>query len=115
MAPKVEAYRHGEIVIDGRTYRQDVIIFPDRVLSPWWREEGHSLSLADVWEVVEVQPEVFVIGQGSMGRMEVPPETRRELSKRGMRVIVEPTPLAVKTYNALRERAHVVAALHLTC
>ncbi len=115
MAPKIETYRFGEIVIDGRRYTRDVIVFPDRVFSPWWREEGHSLSPADLWEVVQDPPEVLVIGQGSAGRMDVPEETRRWLEARGIRVITQPTPLAVQTYNALRERRRVVAALHLTC
>jgi hypothetical protein len=42
-APKIESYRFGEIVIDGRRYSNDVIIYPDRVDGKWWREEGHSL------------------------------------------------------------------------
>ncbi len=113
--PRIEVYQHGEIVIDGRTYRHDVIVFPDRVLSPWWRQEGHTLARADLWDVVQARPEIVVIGQGSMGRMVVPEEVRRWLEQQGIRVLVQPTPLAVKTYNALRERHRVIAALHLTC
>jgi hypothetical protein len=114
-APKIESYRFGEIVIDGRRYSNDVIVYPDRVDSQWWREEGHSLSPTDVSEVLQMPPEVLVIGQGSPGRMDVPAETRRQLQDAGMEVIAEPTEQACKTYNRLRTKRRIVAALHLTC
>ena len=114
-APRIESYCFGEIVIDGRRYSNDVIVYPDRVDGQWWREEGHSLSPSDVWEVLQTPPEVLVIGQGSPGRMDVPAETLRKLRESGMEVIVEPTERACKTYNRLRGKRRVVAALHLTC
>jgi len=30
-APKIESYGFGEIVIDGRRYSSDVIVYPERV------------------------------------------------------------------------------------
>jgi hypothetical protein len=114
-APKIESYRFGEIIIDGRRYSSDVIVYPDRVDSHWWRQDGHSLSPTDVWEVLQTPSDVLVIGQGSPGRMDVPAETRRQLQDAGMEVIVEPTEQACKTYNRLRRKRRTVAALHLTC
>ena len=32
MAPKIESYRFGHIVIDGETHTNDVIILPERVI-----------------------------------------------------------------------------------
>ena len=113
--PKIEHYQFGEIIIDGRRYSRDVIIYPDRVESRWRREESHSLSLADVWEVVQAAPEVLVIGQGRMSRMDVPTETWQGLQQAGIEVIAEPTTQACKTYNRLCAQKRVAAALHLTC
>jgi hypothetical protein len=115
VSPKIDSYRFGMITVDGRRYHHDVIIYPDRVDHEWWREEGHSLSPADLWEVLRAPPEVLVIGQGSVNRMEVPDETRRQLQQAGIEVIAEPTSRACETYNRLREKRRVVAALHLTC
>jgi len=112
---KVDAYRFGEIVIQGKPYRRDLILFPDRVLPNWWRQEGHRLSLDDLRAVLDDPPQVLVIGQGASARMEVPAAVRRALEARGIRVIAQPTAQAVQTYNALGERERVVAALHLTC
>jgi hypothetical protein len=114
-SPKIENYKFGEIVIDGRRYSSDVIVYPDRIDSQWWRKEGHSLEPADVPEVLQAPPEVLVIGQGNPGRMDVPAETRRKLEETGIEVIVEPTTQACDTYNRLRGKRRVVAALHLTC
>ena len=62
--PQIDSYRFGEIVIDGRHYSHDVIIYPDHVDSDWWRAEGHSVEPSDLAEVLESPPEVLVIGQG---------------------------------------------------
>ena len=48
----IDQYSFGQIDIDGRRYDADVIILPDRVLSSWWREEGHNLCEADLAEVL---------------------------------------------------------------
>ncbi len=113
--PRIEHYRFGQIIIDSQHYSQDVMIYPNRVDGDWWREEGHSLSPADVAEVLQTPPEVLVIGQGSAGRLSVPDETRAQLEAAGIEVIVEWTERACDTYNQLRDRRRVVAALHLTC
>lgn len=113
--PKIESYSFGEIVIDGKHYSNDVIVYPGRVDGHWRREEGHSLAPEDVWEVLQTSPDVLVIGQGSSGQMDVPFETRRKLQDAGIQVIAEPTGSACKTYNRLRGKRRVVAALHLTC
>ena len=114
-APRIESYSFGEIVIDGKHYSSDVIIYPNRVDGHWWREEGHSLAPEDIWDVLQVPPDILVIGQGSAAQMDVPDETRHKLREVGIEVIAEPTKCACKTYNRLCTRKCVVAALHLTC
>jgi hypothetical protein len=81
----------------------------------WWRDEGHSLALADLPDVLQYPPEVLVVGQGSVGRMDVPNETRYHLQGLGIEVIMETTSRACEIYNRLCEKRRVVAALHLTC
>ena len=75
--PKIESYRFGQIVIDGRTYHKDVIITPRGILPNWWRAQGHSLSIADLAAVLENPPQVLVIGQGAFGRMRPAEHTRK--------------------------------------
>jgi hypothetical protein len=113
--PLIDSYGFGRIVVDGRGYQRDLIIFPDRVAEAWQRKEGHSLSPADVAEVLESRPDVLVVGRGMFGRMNVPADTLTVLRDAGIEVVAEPSGRACETYNRLREARRVVAALHLSC
>ena len=113
---QVGAYSFGQLEVASRVHTSDLIITPDRVISPWWRSEGHRLSAYDLRDIFDLQPEVIVLGTGYYGRMTIPRETRIELEERGMRVIAAETGNAVEQFDRLqRDAARVVAALHLTC
>ncbi len=113
---QVDDYSFGAIVIDGRRYTRDVLILPGRILSPWWRKDGHRLDVADIEPVLAAEPEVFVIGTGSLGRMRVPPETLDALNERGIMTRALPTGEAVKVYNGWVNNGRSIAAgFHLTC
>ena len=114
----IESYEFGTIVIKGKRYRSDVIVFPDRVLDGWWRREGHRLNVGDLDEVLkaEPQPKVLIVGTGYSGLMKVSDEVEQLLSSRGIKLIAEPTKQACQTFNdLLRTRKRVVSAFHLTC
>ncbi len=111
----IDAYSFGSITVDGRRYTSDVIIYPERVDSSWWRKEGHNLCMEDLGEVLRYQPEVLVIGQGKPGLMAVRADLIERLNQRGIEVHAAPTAKAVKLYNRLSPGKKAVAALHLTC
>jgi hypothetical protein len=113
---QITGYRFGKIEIDGQTYSSDVIVTPERVITAWWRKQGHSLAVADLGEAMAAKPDVLVVGTGYYGRMDVPEETRRYLRTLGIQLSEARTGDAVKEFNRLqKEYARVVAALHLTC
>ena len=112
---KIDSYSFGRIVINGKTYTSDVIIYPGTVNSEWWRREGHLLQLADLEEALQAGPDVLVIGTGSFGIMRVPGETVDRITAKGIAVKVERTGKAVEVYNELQGKVTVIAALHLTC
>jgi len=113
---KITHYEFGQISIDGKDYRTDVIISSDGVRDQWWRKEGHNLAIDDLAGVLQEKPAVVVIGCGYYGRMQVPEKTRAYLAELGIRVEVANTPEAVARFNELqKECAQIVAALHLTC
>jgi hypothetical protein len=111
----IESYRFGRIVVDGKSYTSDVIIYPDRVQANWWRRQGHCLAPEDLKGVVTEGAETLIVGTGSSALMRVPPETRQYLTCKGFEVIVQNTHDACQTYNHLSEQGRVIAALHLTC
>ena len=111
---KIDYYSFGKIVINGKTYSRDVIIFPDRVFSPGWRKEGQLVRMEDRADAVKEKPGGLVIGQGFSGLMSVPRELVDELRSMGMEVLTSGTTEAVNTFNKLAGKS-VIAALHLTC
>lgn len=111
----INFYQFGKIVIDGKEYDSDVIIYPNRVDSRWWRKEGHSLSLEDIKEVIKGKPDILIVGKGDPGLMEVPKKTEEEIKLKGIKLMVEKTEEACNLYNKLCKSNKVIAALHLTC
>jgi hypothetical protein len=111
----IDSYDFGRIVINGKRYSSDLIVFSDKVRDGWWRKEGHRLHVEDLKDVLEVKPEVLVVGTGYSGLMRVPPETRRYVESEGIEFIAQKTAEACETFNRLVKSRKVVAALHLTC
>ncbi len=111
----IESYSFGKIMIDGEEYTEDVIIFPDRVKSSWWRKKGHELQAEDLDSAIESEPEVLVVGTGAHGRMSITEKVRELIESEGIDLIVETTGEASKIYNEISGEKETVAALHLTC
>ena len=111
----VDSYQFGQVVVNGKKYTSDVIIFPHRVIDSWWRKRGHQLCLEDIAEVLTENPEVLIVGTGASGLMKVLPEVQRAAQAQGIKLIAEPTSEACNIYNQLCHSQRVVAALHLTC
>jgi len=111
----IESYHFGRIVIKGREFTTDVVIFPDRVYGSWWRNEGHVLSVDDIKEIIDAEPEVLVVGTGYSGLMKVNQEAKQHLRSSGIELIVAKTGEACEIYNELSRTRRAVAALHLTC
>jgi len=112
----INSYKFGYIVVDGKSYTSDVIIYPQKINAHWWREEGHLLLPQDIKEILlKEKPEVLIIGTGDLGLMKVPPETLKYIKSKGIEVKVEPTRLACQLYNKIYNSRKTIAALHLTC
>jgi hypothetical protein len=111
----IDSYDFGEIVIGGKRYISDVIIYPDRVKDEWWRREGHRLSVEDLGDVLDHKPDLIVVGIGNPGLVRVLPDTEKLIKSRGIELIVQPTKEACQTYNQLVSTRKVIALLHLTC
>jgi hypothetical protein len=112
----ITGYRFGRIDIEGRPYKWDLIITPERVIETWSRRQSHRVAAADLAEVVAAKPDVVVVGTGCYGRMAVSAEARHYLETQGIQVRDAPTHQAVNDFNQLQAKhARVVAALHLTC
>lgn len=112
----IKDYTFGKIVIDEKDYTSDVIVYPDRVVPSWRREQGHLLMPEDLRSVIAEHPQILVVGTGYFGRMEVPTETIARLRDAGIQTLIARTKDAVADFERLQQNeVKVIAVLHLTC
>ncbi len=111
----IDSYQFGEIVVNGKKYSSDVLIFPDKVIDNWRRKTGHELCPEDIAGVLKENPEVLVVGSGASGLVEVLPRVEEIARAKGIELIVETTDRACDIYNRLSHFQRIVAALHITC
>lgn len=111
----IEHYDFGKMVVDGRAYSADLVLLPGRINSSWWRQEGHTLSPADLQDVLAEEIEVLVIGTGFFGLMKVSSGVEQAAAAKGIQLVVEKTKTAVQSYNEHAARKKTAGAFHLTC
>lgn len=111
----IESYDFGRMVVDGKTYSSDVVIYPDLINSSWWRKSGHRLCLEDLDNVFKENPEILVIGTGFMGLMKVEEEVKQYVKKKGISLYTKKTKNAVQIFNDLSSQKKTIGAFHLTC
>ncbi|MEM2815961.1 MAG: Mth938-like domain-containing protein [Candidatus Bathyarchaeia archaeon] len=114
----IEYYDFGVMVVKGKRYTRDLIVFADAVFDGWWRREGHKVFVSDLRHVLDHDPppEILVIGTGYNGLVEVMPEVKETLRTKGIEIIAQPSREAYKTFNKLLSSGRNVAgAFHLTC
>ncbi len=112
----IETCSFGLIVIDGKKYTSDLIIYPDGDIADYWRRKsGHRLSSDDIGELIKSGPEVIIAGTGVSGLMKSEKELEGLLHEKNIRFISEPNRRAMEIYNELSIKKRVGACFHLTC
>ena len=111
----IESYSFGRMTVDGEQYTSDLILFPDKIVSNWWRVSGHKLCLQDLEKVIKEKPEILIIGTGAMGAMKVKEEVKLVAQHEGITLIIEKTGKAAQVYNNHSPDKKVIGAFHLTC
>ena len=112
----IDSYSFGQIIIDGVEYNDDLIVFPDRIKSFWWRNDGHVLKTRDLQEVFEYKPEVLIVGLGFSGQMRIESSVKSQLKREGIKLVQDLTSNAVELFNFYAQKGKkVTGAFHLTC
>lgn len=96
----IELYTFGKMLIDGREYRQDLMILPNgTVIDQWWRKSGHVLSIHDLDPIIESSPAILIVGSGQYGMMKPDTSLLDQLRRMGIQTRIMPTEEAVRTFN----------------
>ena len=108
----IRAYAAGEIIVNDTRIVQSVIITPDEV-HHWAAHSFDKLQARHLEPVIDLQPEVVILGTGMQLRFPRPDITAG-LQTRGIGVEIMATDAACRTFNILlAEERRVVAALIL--
>ena len=111
----IDRFEFGTIVIDGQSYESDVIIFPDGTVEQWQHKDEHVLRPRDVDKIISAEPEVVIIGLGTVGNLRVRPKVEKRFQEAGIEVMAYRTNKACETYRELRNQQKVAAILHIIC
>jgi hypothetical protein len=112
----IEAYSFGRIRIDEAEHTTDLIVDGQGMRGAWRRRKSHVLRIEDLDTALALGPTTLVVGTGRFGLMRVPGKTRRFIEERGVRLVVQRTDRAWRTFNRLASAGgRVVAALHIFC
>lgn len=119
----IEEYHFGSITIDKKTYTNDVEVRWTGEVLDWWRKESHVIDVEDIKRALNQNPEVIVIGTGESGVARVTDRTKKEIESQGIKLIIDITEEAVKTFNVIKEESEeeegiqtkVIGLFHLTC
>ena len=113
---RIEAYSFGWMIIDGKRYTSDLLIYPDgRVEDTWYRKRGHDLLIDDISALIQAGPEIIIAGTGASGLMKPEKGFEKRLAQEGIHFISLPSIEAVERYNKLSLEKPVGACFHLTC
>jgi hypothetical protein len=117
---KIDELILGSIVVEGKKYRRDVLIFADGTVKK--RKGGflmfgsHRIKKQELEELSQGQPEVIIVGTGTNGAAHMAPEAERWAKGKNLSLLAQPSYGAVARLNELAEQKKKVAALtHITC
>jgi hypothetical protein len=116
----IDNTQFGSITVDGKTYEHDVIIRLSgdiekrkKKLSKEKYGTSHIVSKDEAKFVYEDDCEIVIVGTGQQDNVRLSPEASEYLSKKGCKVVLQPTPEAIHSFNA--SRARKVCLMHVTC
>jgi hypothetical protein len=113
---RIDKCSFGRIVIDGKTYTDDLIILPDgEIFGPWWRKRGHGLTMDDLQALLDAAPEVIVAGTGVSAGVKPDRTLESDLARLAIEFIAAPNDEAIRIFNELVTTKRVGAGFHLTC
>ena len=111
--PMIQAFEFEKIVIDGKEFNVDVMIYPNGQIKKWKRKDEHDLRSGDVKKILKQNPKLLIFGLGTVGNLTVSPTVYEELENADIDVLAFKTDKAVETYKAQREEEGTAALFHL--
>jgi len=112
----------GRIVVDGKEYDHDIVIYPDGTVERRLKEiskrrhgTSHKLDIEEIVNYLGHGEKLVIIGTGIYGMLSLTEESRKLLKDLGLEYVELPTQEAIKKYLEFRTNKKVLAIFHITC
>lgn len=107
----IRAYAQGTVHVGSRALARSCIVSAERIIEHWTPQDAARLTPEDFEPVLELQPEIVILGTGRVQRFP-PAAVRGALARRRVGLEVMDMGAACRTYNLLlQDQRRVVAAL----
>ncbi len=107
----ITGYDSGWVEVNAVRHTQSLIVLPNRLIENWVAGDFDSLGELDFVQLLELKPEVILLGTGTRHRF-IHPRITRNLTDAAISIECMDTAAACRTYNILMaEDRHVAAAL----
>lgn len=105
----ITGYGDGWVEINTMRYQQSLIVLPNQVIADWPATDFESLSHEHFEKLVELKPEVVLLGTGATHRF-IHPRLSHALIEANIGLECMATAAACRTYNILMAEGRNVAA-----
>ncbi|WP_461866415.1 Mth938-like domain-containing protein [Thermococcus sp.] len=116
----IEDVRFGSVMIDGKKYEHDLVIYPSGKIERRKKEiskkkhgTSHKFDPDELREYLTEDFDILIVGTGIYGMLSLLPESRKLVEDK--EIIEKPTPEAVRLFNELRKKKRVLGIFHVTC
>lgn len=120
MKQKIDSTSFGSIIVDGKTYKYDILIRlngqvenREKKLSKEKYGTSHKVSLEEAKYIYEEGTEKIIIGTGQTGFVKLSEEAEDFFMNKKCGVELLPTPWAIERWNELEGK--ITAMFHVTC
>ena len=107
-------YSFGKIIVDGKTFQDDIAILPDKTVKNWRAKVNHAVQLIDINGLIDESSKTLIIGIGANSRGSITDDIIDFAKSKGVRLEVLNTYDAVRLFNQL-PKAGLSACFHLNC
>lgn len=109
----ITSYGAGYVEINRKRYEHSLVVLPDSIITDWQATDFDSLTAAHFEKLVELKPEVVLLGTGAKHRF-IHPKLTKALTEAGVSVECMDTAAACRTYNILMSEGRKVATALIT-
>ena len=107
----IQAYTDESVMVNRVKFTRSLVIMAEQIIPDWKPESFEGLTEADFVSILEMRPDLVVLGTGPKQQFPMP-ALYQSLTNAGIGVEVMNTPAACRTYNILTsEGRKVIAAL----